>query len=377
MTTSVEAHLSIDWDSGETGRFHWIWLRDSCLCETCRNAFAKQKYFDSATLPLDIRPRTVKRSVESGLEIVWEDGHESRYPDSWLREHSTPVTPGRPEQRWSPWASAEVVADGTFSHADVMADNKALGGALEHLFRYGLVVVRGTDAEHVDPDLLCARLAGFVDRSYFGEYFDLEVKPDSQTDSVSFSTRQLPLHTDIPYYSTPPDYQFLFGLEVNEVATASQGGRTRFVDGLAAAQSLRERDAEAFSVLARTEVIYRAEYGAAEKIYHNQTPIIHLNSDGDVTRLVNNPTKMFFDNVPFDDLPGVYRAYSGFKALMDEEGRAYHHSWRQGDMIVFDNRRILHGREQFDQSGMRRKLRGGYFSEVELRARARFADETV
>uniref|UniRef100_A0AC62AEJ5 Fe/2OG-dependent oxygenase DfmD n=2 Tax=Streptomyces lavendulae TaxID=1914 RepID=A0AC62AEJ5_STRLA len=371
------AYLSIDWGSGETGRYHWIWLRDSCLCETCRNAFAKQKYFDSATLPLDIRPRSVTRSAENGLEIVWEDGHESRYPDSWLREHSTPVKPSRPEQRWSPWSSAEVVADGTFAHADVMADNKALVGALEHLFRYGLVVLRGTDAEDVDPDALCSRLAGFVDRSYFGEYFDLEVKPDNRTDSISFSTRQLPLHTDIPYYSTPPDYQFLFGLEVNDAATASQGGRTRFVDGVAAALSLKERDPEAFAVLTSTEVIYRAEYGDAEKIYHHQTPVIHLNNDGEVVRLVNNPTKMFFDNVPFDEVTGVYRAYSAFKALMDEEGRAYHHSWRQGDMIIFDNRRIFHGREQFDQTGMRRKLRGGYFSEVELRARSRFADETV
>src|SRR5207249_4961493 len=97
-----------------TGRYHWIWLRDSCLCESCRNAFAKQKYFDSATLPLDIRPRTVARTTESGWEIVWEDGHESRYPESWLREHSAPATPARRERQWSPWPNAGVVADGVF-----------------------------------------------------------------------------------------------------------------------------------------------------------------------------------------------------------------------------------------------------------------------
>jgi gamma-butyrobetaine dioxygenase len=309
------------------------------------------------------------------VEIVWEDGHESGYPETWLREHSGPATQVRRQRQWSPWPDEAVVADGVFPHARVMTDLRALGGALEHLFRYGLIVVRAADGEAVDPDLLCARLAGFVSPSYFGEYFDLEVKPENQTDSVSFSTRHLPLHTDIPYYVTPPDYQFLFGLEVNAAAAASNTGRTRFVDGLAAALSLRERNPEAFNVLTGTEVIYRAEYGAAEKTYHNVAGVIGLNDAGDVVRLVNNPTKMFFDNVPFDAQPGLYRAYREFKDLMEEEGRAYRHSWRQGDMVVFDNRRIFHGREGFEGAGLRRKLRGGYFSEVELQARALFAAE--
>jgi gamma-butyrobetaine dioxygenase len=375
VAIATDPYLSITWDAGEASRYHWIWLRDSCLCPTCRNAFAKQKYFDSATLPPDIRPRSVTRDATGAVEIVWEDGHESSYPESWLREHSGPAPRLRQGRLWSPWPDEAVVADGVFPHAGVMTDLKTLDGALEHLFRYGLIVIRAADAEPVDPDLLCARLAGFVSPSYFGAYFDLEVKPEDRTDSVSFSTRHLPLHTDIPYYSTPPDYQFLFGLEVNAAATASRDGRTRFVDGLAAALSLRDRDPEAFAVLSGTEVVYRAEYGAAEKIYHHLASIIGLDGGGNVVRLINNPTKMFFDNVPFDAMPGLYRAYGAFKELMEEEGRAYRHSWRQGDMVVFDNRRIFHGREQFEGAALRRKLRGGYFSEVELRARALFAAE--
>jgi gamma-butyrobetaine dioxygenase len=375
MTTDTAAYLSVNWGPGGTGRYHWIWLRDSCPCEQCRNIFAKQKYFDSATLPVDMRPRTVTRGT-GNIEIVWEDGHQSRYSESWLREHHDRPAPIPWERRWQPWPDARIVTDGTFPYDEVMAGNEALGRALEHLFRYGIVVVRGPDSHGADPDHLCARLAGFVDRSYFGEYFDLTVKPDDRTDSVSFSTRQLPLHTDIPYYSTPPDYQFLFGLDVNAVTAASNSGRTRFVDGLATALNLRERSPESFAVLTNTEVTYRAEYPHAEKIYQSKTTIISLNDSGEIVRLANNPSKMFFDDVPFDATIGLYRAYGEFKDLMQQEGRAYQHSWRQGDMIVFDNRRIFHGREHFEGAGIRRTLRGGYFSEVELRARARFLMES-
>jgi gamma-butyrobetaine dioxygenase len=379
VTTSAPEYLSIDWAPGGTRRYHWIWLRDSCPCPQCHNSNAKQKYFDSATLPVDIQPDAVRQD-EQGVHINWPDGHESHYSTAWLREHATPDTaPVKDEHAtggWLPWSdAASTVAEGTFPYESVMAQDAVLGRALRYLLRYGLIVVSGKDFPGADPDLLCERLAGFVAPSYFGEFFDLEVKPDTTTDSVSFSTRHLPLHTDIPYYSPPPDVQFLFGLDVNATATASPGGRTRFVDGLAAAQQLRDTDPAAFELLSTTKVLYRAEYPNARKIYQNETTIIGLDPDGRITQLVNNPTKMFFDNVPFDRAPALYRAYRAFKELMEQDGRAYHHSWHQGDMVVFDNRRIFHGRGQFDEPGLRRKLRGGYFSLVELQARTRYVLE--
>ena len=232
------------------------------------------------------------------------------------------------------------------------------------------MIVSGKGANESDPNRLCERLAGFVDRSYFGEFFDLEVKPDDQTDSVSFSTKQLPLHTDIPYYLTPPDYQFLYGLDVSPSCMERRIGKTRFVDGLAAAIRLKDSAPDAFDALATTKVTYRAEYPAAGKLYRNDATIIQLDETGDIARFANNPSKMFFEEVPFDSMLGLYRAYSRFKGLMQSDEYSYSHVWSQGDMIVFDNRRIFHGREEFGEEGITRTLRGGYFREVELVARA-------
>jgi gamma-butyrobetaine dioxygenase len=366
-------HLSLRSPSDEERSFHWIWLRDSCKCGSCFNSHAKQKYFDSALLPLDTKPRSVSVGDET-VDITWMDGHQSRYSIAWLLEQDATRASDGTRPRWLAWPGPQVVSEGTFAYADVMGDASVLGGALKHLFQYGLILISGKKSPDADIDQLCDRFAGFVDRSYFGEFFDLEVKPEDQTDSVAFSTKQLPPHTDIPYYSTPPDFQFLFGLKVSAAATESGDGQTRFVDGLAAALRLKESDPAYFTTLANTEVRYRAEYPWAEKVYESETSIIKVDERGDVTKLVNNPSKMTFDRVPFERMPDLYRAYGEFKQLLIKHEASYSHTWAQGDMIVFDNRRIFHGREEFSPE-LARTLRGGYFREVELLARARYLAE--
>lgn len=351
-----------------------IWLRDSCPCIECKNANAKQKYFDSAELDLEVH---VSKSVNSkdAISIEWSDGHFSVYERTALdaligsrRPYSNDGS-GPPDRQWKVWPSA-LPAGQTVEAARLLADFSSLDDALDGLLNYGILVIKAGDSV-VDPDELCERLAGFVDRSYFGDYFDLRVKPDEKTDSVSFSTRRLPMHTDLPYYTTPPDFQFLFGLEVNN--DAGSRADTLFVDGLAASNTLRMQSPREFELLTRTPVTYRAEYPSANKVYENRTPIIHLNEHGEVDRIVNNPTKMFFDDVKFDDMAAVYAAYKKFKQLLTNSCTPYSHRWRQGDMVIFDNRRTFHGRGDFTSKEMSRTLRGGYFSEVELQARAQFA----
>jgi gamma-butyrobetaine dioxygenase len=153
--------------------------------------------------------------------------------------------------------------------------------------------------------------------------------------------------------------------------TNSDTGKTRFVDGLAAAHQLRDTDPEAFRTLTDTEVTYRAEYPWAEKMYESRTTIIQVDQHGNVTTLVNNPSKMFFNNVPFDTAPNLYRAYANLKNTLQHTPCSYLHTWHQGDTVLFDNRRIFHGRAEFSPS-ITRTLRGGYLREVEILARTRY-----
>ncbi|WDD90648.1 TauD/TfdA family dioxygenase (plasmid) [Burkholderia sp. FERM BP-3421] len=375
MLTSHHRHLQIDWQDGRAGRYHWVWLRQACRCDRCFNNYCHQRHFDPSVVPADIQPTSVATD-HVGLRIVWRDGHVSTYALDWLRdrdygEHAAPV-PSDERPAWRRWPDG-APASMRFDLGDALDSDAVLQRALQHLFEYGIVVLKADSAAPgAEFGGVCRQLAGFLDRSYFGEFFDLEVKADEETDSVSFSTKALPLHTDIPYCSPPPDYQFLYGLDVSPRCALDNIGNTRFVDGYTIASELREATPAAFEKLANTPVLYRAEYPKARKVYEHRTPIIRLTPAGAIERLINNPTKMFFDGVGFDDMLPFFDAYQALKTRLVDTTKAYTHAWSQGDMVVWDNRRIFHGRGDFGASGFKRTLRGGYFREGELRARSRF-----
>ncbi|NTB87845.1 TauD/TfdA family dioxygenase [Agrobacterium tumefaciens] len=375
MIEEHENYVSIHTSNDAVSRYHWVWLRDKCQCDKCFNKNSRQKYFDSSTIPLGLRPLQIKL-VGTSLIITWEDGHESEYDLKRLLEqdysHAVPVRPEGEAPRPALWGGMELPASARFSSFEAQNDEQTLQAALNALFTFGVVMFKGDMRGKVSFETFADRVAGFLDRTYFGEFFDLNVKPEATTDSVAFSTRELPLHTDIPYYSPPPDFQFLYGLDVSPDCARLGIGNTRFVDGLAAAMSLRSEEPEAFSALTRIAVINRAEYPKAQKIYENVAPIIKLAPDGSIERLLNNPSKMFFDNVNFDDMMPLYRAYKLFKDRLVNTSPAYSHNWEDGDMVIWDNRRVLHGRGEFGSQGVKRILRGGYISETELLARRRF-----
>ncbi|WP_246792692.1 TauD/TfdA family dioxygenase [Burkholderia perseverans] len=374
MLTSHHEHLEVAWPDGRASRYHWVWLRQACQCDSCFNRHCRQRHFDPGVVPADLRPATVSAD-DTGLRIVWPDGHPSHYGFDWLRgeDYDQPgrAAPAEARPAWRHWPDGAPPAL-RFDLAATLGDDALLHRALQHLFEYGLVVLKAEPSRTIEFGAVCRQLAGFLDRSYFGEFFDLEVKADEDTDSVSFSTRALPLHTDIPYCSPPPDYQFLYGLDVSSQCARDGIGSTRFVDGFTVAGELRDAEPEAFALLARTPVLYRAEYPQARKRYEHRTPIVRLAPDGSIERLINNPTKMFFDGIGFDDMLPLFRAYQSLKSRLVASERSYLHAWSQGDMVVWDNRRIFHGRGDFGASGFTRTLRGGYFREGELQARARF-----
>ena len=294
---------------------------------------------------------------------------------NWLMKNdysSTPVVGDSDAHvEWCEWISHMDFEEAKFQLEDVENSN-ATRAILEYLLKYGIVILRTGNGTAENFEMLCDKLAGFVDRSYFGNFFDLNPKRDDATDSISFSTKALPLHTDIPYYGTPPDFQFLYGLRIIKVSELTNAGRTKFVDGLAVANAFRESSPDDFDILRRTRVTYRAAYPWAGKIYQNCTEMIQVDDGGRVCRLLNNPSKMFFEGVAYETMFALYCAYRNFKIALEQAQLKYEHDWEQGDMVVFDNRRIFHGRDEFGQREVTRTLRGGYFREVELMARLRY-----
>ena len=91
---------------------------------------------------------------------------------------------------------------------------------------------------------------GFVRETNYGRLFDVIVEPDPI--NLAFSPLGLPLHTDNPYRDPVPTVQLLHCL-----SAATTGGGSRFADGFAAAERLREEDPAAFESLATHDVAFR------------------------------------------------------------------------------------------------------------------------
>lgn len=374
MLKANNDNLEIDWLDGTLSLYHWQWLRQSCECSVCFNSYCRQRYFDPCTFFVDTTPESFSAEGEN-LSVLWKDGHRSVYSLDLLRRKTYSGKPtrklGPKKVAWADWPT-DALPRVRFGLNEALEDDVVVYDALQSLFQFGLAVFKADERSVVDSARICDRLGGLLDRSYFGDYFDLEVKDESTTDSVAFSTKELPLHTDIPYYSPPPEYQFLYGLDVNSVRAPSGSGSTRFVDGVTIAREMRESMPDDFAILSRVPVVYRAAFPTADRIYENRTPIIQLGADGSIERLLNNPSKMFFDGVGYDDMLPLFKAYRKFKTLLSEARNSHYHSWATADMVVWDNRRIFHGREDFGAVGVTRSLRGGYFKEVELFSRARY-----
>ena len=329
---------------------------------------------------MTLAPQRIEQH-EGNFTIDWNDSHRSEYSLQWLTGRSLPGTGlsecAHDEAPDDKVASSRAVGATT---RDVLTDEGCLKRALATLYQTGWVVLTAPEGGEECPPIafegLMRRIGGFVQPSYFGDYFDLSDQPLDETDSISFSARALPLHTDLPYYSTPPDFQFLYGLDVDADCAALGVGQTRFVDGQAVVKELQLLHPQAFDTLCTTPVTYRATYLHSGKIYESVTPIIRFSEPRDLVRIVNNPSKMFFDNIPPDQFRAFFRAYKLFRTLLTGGSSSYTHSWRTGDLVIWDNRRIFHGRDDFEGAGRKRLLRGGYFSDVELSARLRFLDRS-
>ena len=317
------------------------------------------------------------RLHEDILIIDWPDAHLSKYSLDGLERTAAGIHPSGPvpdEQTVSSAVSRET----TYG---LLSDDGCLGRVLATLSRTGWVALgpprEGDGHPLASFDDLIMRIAGFLQPSYFGDYFDLTDRPLDDTDSISFSARALPLHTDLPYYSTPPDFQFLYGLDVDPDCAAQGIGQTRFVDGAAVVETLRKHHPLAFDILCSVPVTYRATYSRSGKIYESTTPIIRTLDRHKIQRIVNNPSKMFLDHIPPDQFHTFFQSYKVFRTLLANEARSYTHDWHTGDLVIWDNRRVFHGRDDFGASQRKRLLRGGYFSEIELSARHRYVSRAA
>jgi len=349
------------WDDGRTARFHHVWLRDNCACTECRHPTIPERTLDSITVPLDIVASSV--AVTGGtLAVGWPDGHRSSFGSAWLAEHA--YEPGfRPvvDEPRTLWRAADLAAAPESDYAQVMGSDEGLLGWLLQLREFGVSFVRNTPTVPGTVIGLAERIA-FIRNSNFGLLWDVQSKP--QADSLAYTAVPLTPHTDLVSRTVQPGVQFLHCLVFE-----ATGGDSTLVDGFACADELRRSDPAAFDVLTTTPIPYR--YHSDDCDIAARGPMIRLDPEGELDEIRYSNALMAPLAVDPDRMTELYRSVRAFTSLLRSDEFTFRTRLDPGDVMTFDNHRVLHGRESFDPQSGPRHLQGTYIDRDDLLSRLR------
>lgn len=190
----------------------------------------------------------------------------------------------------------------------------------------------------------------------------------------------LSMHTDhTVYHGTPGYFQFLY---------QAQGSVTSKVcDGLALAEYVRVHHPDAYKVLTTVNMTHSsrntlyARDGSSRSVYDQTTPpdafelvhshpIIMLDEDGLVEKVVQSETKRGVCAISYQDFDKFMDAYDLWTRLCEDERFVKRFQWPEGTCVVTNNWRTLHGRASVP-AGMARTLVFGYANKVLIENRYR------
>ena len=220
-----------------------------------------------------------------------------------------------------------------------------------------------------DSDAGLTRLAetlGPVTPTVDGLYFDvrLEIAPTN----LAFTARALEMHTDLPSEEAAPGVQFLH-CRANTV----EGGSSLLVDGAAVAEALRAEHPEDFALLAEHDVPFFRRHEGWD--YRSHQRVIELDPTGGVSGVTISQHLQDAMDLPQRLLDRYYPAFRRFIRMMKDERFVNRFRLSGGECMVFDNHRVVHGREAFEARSGERHLRGCYVDRGALRSTYRVLTE--
>ena len=345
--------------------FNYFWLRDAC--PTAIDPVTRERVFDIAELDADPVPRTAWTQGDA-LVIDWAgEDHVSRLPlavlDAFARNGGRRPDPADLPRRL--WGAGRHPSFARLPAAEVEGSDAARLRFARALIEDGVAILTGMEASDAALDRLAAML-GPVTPTVDGLHFDvrLEIAPTN----LAFTARALEMHTDLPSEEAAPGVQFLH-CRVNTV----EGGSSLLVDGAAVAEALRAEHPEDFALLAEHDVPFFRRHEGWD--YRSHQRVIELDPTGGVSGVTISQHLQDAMDLPQRLLDRYYPAFRRFIRMMKDERFVNRFRLSGGECMVFDNHRVVHGREAFEARSGERHLRGCYVDRGALRSTFRVLTE--
>jgi gamma-butyrobetaine dioxygenase len=365
--------------------WHPAYLRDMCRCPRCRDPSSTQKRFQTTDIPEKIKARFVEMNAEGDYKITWENDipgfgpdHVSTFTEHVLHEHLSPHALA--DARFEPsepryWNRKRITRElQSVKYEDYMKDDQALYRALLFLNMHGILLLKDVPESETAVENITSRMGTLRD-TFYGRTWDVKSVPEAK--NVAYTQQYLGLHMDLLYMANPPGFQLLHCLK-----NTCEGGSSLFSDAFHAVSQLHPKH---IKQLTDTKIGY--QYKNAGEYYYYEHPVIEAQNyhsenfpESRVLKCVNYSPPFQADHLSTafhqtTKFPPFLHALRKFADRVEDPHNLYEYKMQEGECVIFNNRRVLHGRRQFDAAHGQRWLKGAYVDTDVFMSRFRVLNE--
>ncbi|KAK4132122.1 Clavaminate synthase-like protein, partial [Trichocladium antarcticum] len=348
-----------------------LWLRDACPCPRCVDPDSGQKIFSTTDLPDKPKVSRAFMNADGSLQVEFANDvlsggatHNSVFPaaevQSWVGGATGIRGVFSAPLGTIPWNTAmyqNMMAEGSclVSYKDwTNKSSPAFWTAMADLSKTGLIIV--TDVPQVENEVEnVAKQIGPLQYTFYGWTWDVKSKP--RAENVAYTSQFLGLHQDLMYHTPIPKIQLLHCLE-----NSCEGGESLFSHGVRAAHELRLAAPAHYQTLVSNPTHFA--YLKNGHHYFQRHSTINESIKGYPSSTYWAPpfqtTFRKRSGPEFATLAEWKTAATAFQKIVEDPANMIQLKLKPGQCVIFDNRRVLHGRREFATAEGSRWLKGCY-----------------
>lgn len=314
-----------------------IWLREFSSAPEYLDARTQQRLFATHTIDPDLEFTRVALAENGGVDVEFSDGYRQVFQLQPLVSAIDPHAGCPPKQTFT----------GTLQKFD--ADDDA--ELASFFLTYGFAVIRniGAEPESMERYLHSKNLE--IRTTNFGRMF--EVRTEAEANDLAYTSVAIGPHTDNPYREPVPTIQCLHCLK-NE----AQGGESTLMDSMEAIRIIQRERPDYAELLLNTPV--RFWFTDVDAELSEWRTIFERNQFGEIAIINYSPRLDYAYPLPPEQYRQFHQARQYLDDLLNSEQLELRFKLEPGELMIFDNRRMLHGRTEFDPASGARHLRGCY-----------------
>ncbi|KAJ3276779.1 hypothetical protein HDV01_002833 [Terramyces sp. JEL0728] len=317
------------------------------VCNECCRIAKVGQAVSKKPLSVEVLANTVKIIWPKDALLPLAQEHTSEYDKKWLqRFHYT--KPFQPTIKPVMWDLKNYKRE-SIDYKDFQTPD-GFKKVLRQLHDYGLSFLKNVPTDKDTRVEQVAQSFGPIQETFYGKSWDVKNDPNSK--NIAYTSLYLGLHMDLMYFESPPGLQFLHCLQ-NTVT----GGTSLFLDLFKVVEDLRREHPKQFKVLTEYPVRFLYENDGHHMDFNRPTINIDIN---DGYNIYYSPPFQGPLHGPPEKVDEFYEAFALLETKINQRDGLYEYLMKEGDLVIFANRRVLHGRDKFDPFSGHRWLKGTY-----------------